>query len=851
MEIIKYTVQPNIPDNLKPLKELANDLWLSWNFDAVSLFMRLDYDAWVKARQNPVKTLGFTPQERLEELSKDDSFLTALNLVYDKYKAYKNGDTWYTGSRDRAICYFSMEYGLDLSLPIYSGGLGILSGDHMKSSSDLGIPLIGIGLLYRQGYFTQYLNADGYQQESYPENDWYNMPVQQCVDENGKSRSISVTMAGSVITADIWEVKVGRNSLYLLDTNIDENTPENRLITAALYGGDKETRMKQEILLGIGGLYAVKALGYTPAVVHMNEGHSAFLALERVRELMKEKGLSFEEGLQATWPTSVFTTHTPVPAGNERFPSHLMEKYFHGMAGELGLNWNDFLALGKANPGDPNEEFCMTVLALRLSAYSNGVSKLHGEVSRNMWRNLWPDLPADEIPIKHITNGVHPRTWLSHDLTDLLDRYFGPRFYDEPTNLEIWERMDRISNEELWRTHERRRERLVAFTRTRMRRQLTRRGGTEAQVAQADEALSPYALTISFARRFATYKRATLLFRDPDRLMRLLTDKDRPIQLIFAGKAHPHDIPGKELIKSIVHFASNPEVRNKIVFLENYDMNIASHLTSGSDLWLNTPRRPLEASGTSGMKAAINGVLNVSVLDGWWAEAYKPGIGWSIGNGESYENEELQDEIESKALYDLLEREIIPAFYSRGRDNLPREWIAKMKESIQYVGEHFCSQRMLLEYSTRFYLPAMENYHSFIDGDYQKAKDLAQYMSKVKKGWKNISVSNICCSSPPVLKVGQDLLVTADVHLGSLIPEDVTVELYYGHLTGKEEFENPQRAEMKPMQPEKPEKTAGTTIHYKIEVPCTLTGQQGYAVRVIPKHQYLAHPFLPGLIKWA
>lgn len=845
MEIVKFTVQPNIPEPLKPLEELANNLWLSWNFDAVSLFMRLDFDAWVKARQNPVKTLGYTSQERLEELAKDDSYLAALNIVYDKFKAYTSGETWYKGGRDYAICYFSMEYGLDLSLPIYSGGLGILSGDHMKSSSDLGIPLIGIGLLYRQGYFTQYLNADGYQQESYPENDWYNMPVERCFDKAGNPLSISVPILDHSVQAQIWKVKVGRNSLYLLDTNIDENTPENKLITAALYGGDKERRMKQEILLGIGGLYAVKALGYTPAAFHMNEGHSAFLALERIRELMKDKGLSFREALQVTWPTSIFTTHTPVPAGNERFPNHLMEKYFHGMARDLGLGWNDFLALGRENPANHNEEFCMTVLALRLSAYNNGVSRLHGHVSRDMWKDLWPGLPKEEIPVKHITNGVHPRTWLSHDLTDLLDRYFGPRFYDEPTNLEIWERMDRISNEELWRTHERRRERLVAFTRDRMRYQLAKRGGTEAQISQADEVLSPYALTISFARRFATYKRAALLFRDPDRLMKLLTDKEHPIQLIFSGKAHPHDIAGKELIKTIVHFANTPEVRNKIVFLENYDMNIASHLTSGSDLWLNTPRRPLEASGTSGMKAGINGVLNLSVLDGWWDEGYSPTIGWAIGNGESYENEELQDEIESKALYDLLEREIIPAFYNRGRDNLPREWIAKMKQSIRVTGEIFCSQRMLLEYSEQFYLPAMENYGAFTKDGYKKAKDLARYLEKIRAEWNKISVSNICCSSPPVLRVGEKLLVTAEVNLGELEPAEVAVELYYGPLSSKKEFEDPLRAEMET------DGNSGPVYNYKIEVPCTLTGQQGYGVRVIPKHPSLIHPFIPGLIKWA
>lgn len=844
MEIIKYTVKPNIPETLKPLEELANNLWLSWNFDAVSLFMRLDYDSWVRARQNPVKTLGYTPQERLEELSKDDSYLSALNRVYEKFKAYLDGETWYKGDRKHAICYFSMEYGLDISLPIYSGGLGILSGDHMKSSSDLGIPLIGIGLLYRQGYFVQYLNADGYQQESYPENDWYNMPVSQCLDTKGKPVTITVPMAGTPVMAHVWEVKVGRNSLYLLDTNIEENTPEHKLITAALYGGDKERRIQQELLLGIGGLYAVEALGYEPAVMHMNEGHAAFLALERIKKLMKTQKMGFEEAVQSIWPTSVFTTHTPVPAGNERFPLHLMEKYFHGMAQELGLNWHDFLALGKEHPSDPNENFCMTILALRLSAYNNGVSRLHGEVSREMWKGLWPGLPLDEVPIKYITNGVHPRTWLSHDMTDLLDRYFGPRFYDEPTNLEIWDRMERISNEELWRTHERRRERLVAFTRDRLRYQIAHRGGTEAQVAQADEVLSPYALTISFARRFATYKRATLLFRDPDRLMKLLTDPDRPIQLIFAGKAHPHDIPGKELIKTIVHFARIPEIRNKIVFLENYDMNISSHMLSGSDVWLNTPRRPLEASGTSGMKAAMNGVINVSILDGWWDEAYTPQIGWAIGSGEDYDNAELQDEIESKALYDLLEREIIPTFYDRGRDGLPRDWIAKMKQTIHNVGQDFCSQRMLLEYTENFYLPAMENYKTISSEKFKQPKETAAYLSKVREAWENITISNVCCKTPPLLQVGDKLAVTADVNLGSLTPDDVAVELYFGHLDSRENFDSPMRAAMEP------DKINGSTITYAIEVTCTETGQQGYAVRIIPKHKNLVHPFLPGLIKW-
>ncbi|HOV64784.1 MAG TPA: alpha-glucan family phosphorylase, partial [Spirochaetia bacterium] len=507
MNILTFTVKPKIPAPLMPLEEIAHNLWLSWNFDAVMLFIRLDYDVWLACKQNPAKMLGMVSQERYEKAAADDSYLAALDDVYERFKKYRDGESWYTGDRKNVVAYFSMEYGMDVSLPTYSGGLGILSGDHMKTSSDLGLPLVGVGLLYRQGYFTQYLNPDGYQQESYPENDWYNMPVYQCRDNNGNLIKISVNLAGEVVVAQVWEVKVGRSSLYLLDTNIEENTPQNRLITATLYGGDKETRIRQEILLGIGGIRALRALGINPAVTHMNEGHSAFLVIERIRELMAERTMSFHEALQALWKTNIFTTHTPVPAGNERFPIDLMEKYFRKDIQEFGIDWKDFLSFGREHPDDMQEHFCMTIFALKTSAYNNGVSMLHGEISREMWKGLWPGLPVCEVPITSITNGVHPRTWISNNMLDLLDRYFGPKFYEEPTNMEIWDRIDRISDEELWRTHERRRERLVVYARDRIRQEMKRNGVREAQLFIAEDALSPYALTISFARRFATYKR--------------------------------------------------------------------------------------------------------------------------------------------------------------------------------------------------------------------------------------------------------------------------------------------------------------------------------------------------------
>ncbi|MDH7484196.1 MAG: alpha-glucan family phosphorylase, partial [Spirochaetales bacterium] len=587
MRIVAHTVKPALKGKLAKLETLARNLWLSWNFDAVSLFMRIDSDLWAASGQNPVKMLGMLSQERLDQLAADDAFMTDLEEVYARFQRYLKSKPWYRKNRGGVIAYFSMEYGLDVSLPTYSGGLGVLSGDHMKTASDLGLPLVGVGLLYRQGYFKQYLNADGYQQETYPENDWYNMPVERCLDAEGKPILIQVDLAGNTVYAAIWRVDIGRTQLYLLDTNIPENCPEDRVITATLYGGDKEMRIKQEILLGIGGMRALRALGIKVAATHMNEGHSAFLALERIRLLMQEHGLSFKAAMQAFIPTNIFTTHTPVPAGNERFGIDLMEKYFRNMIAALGVDWHEFLGLGRERPWDHAESFCMTVFALKLSARSNGVSRLHGEVSRKMWKELWPELELKEIPIGSVTNGVHPRTWISHDMLRLLDRFLGPAFYLEPDNAAHWNHIDRISDEELWRTHERRRERLVASCRQRLAASYARLGMPDGDIIKSSDVLSPYVLTLSFARRFATYKRGTLLLRDPDRLIRLLSNREMPLQIVIAGKAHPHDFPGKELIRELVHFSRRDDVFGRIVFIEDYDMAIARYMTSGSDVWLN------------------------------------------------------------------------------------------------------------------------------------------------------------------------------------------------------------------------------------------------------------------------
>ncbi|MDR1419949.1 MAG: alpha-glucan family phosphorylase [Treponema sp.] len=846
MNISTYTVKPKLPGVLKPLEEIARNLWLSWNFDAVQLFIRLDYELWLQSQQSPIRVLGMVSQKRLAEAAGDDSYLAALKEVYEHFQRYRKGETWYRGPRKEVVAYFSMEYGMDVSLPIYSGGLGILSGDHMKTASDMGLPLVGVGLLYRQGYFTQRLNADGFQQESYPENDWYNMPVERKVDRSGNPIKISVDLAGSQAIAQIWEAKVGRSSLYLLDTNISENAPDIRNVTAALYGGDKETRIQQEILLGIGGIRALRALGINPAATHMNEGHSAFLGLERIREIMAEKSFTFDEAREAVWPTNIFTTHTPVPAGNERFDLALMEKYFRSWPQILGISWKDFIGLGRVRTNDDHETYCMTVLALKLAAYANGVARLHGVVSREMWKDLWPDLPLEEVPIGHVTNGVHPRTWVSSGMTDLLDRYFGPRFEDEPTDLAIWDRMDRISDEELWRTHERRRERLVAFARDRIRERYRRTGAVERRMRQAEDALSPYALTLCFARRFATYKRGNLLLRDPERLLNLVKDNDRPVQLIFAGKAHPHDMPGKDLIREIIHFAEKYDVTSRIVFVENYDMTVARYLTSGGDVWLNTPRRPMEASGTSGMKAAMNGVLNCSILDGWWDEAYNPELGWAIGQGEEYHDDQLQDDIESKALYDLLERDIVPLFYQRGRDGLPREWIKRMKACMKAIGHSMSSHRMLMDYSNNFYFPALKNYRRIVKDDYAESKSLAAYFAKLRQGWDGLRINKIESNARPVMQRGDSLTVTAYIDLGPLRPEEVLVELYHGSVSNQSSnIQNARRVEMKWAGNE------GNMNLYQIRIETSDTGFQGHTVRILPKHTALVHPYRSGFIKWA
>jgi starch phosphorylase len=847
---------------LERLRELASNLWWTWNHEAIELFRRLDRDLWETSGHNPVLMLGTIRQERLMQVAEDDGFLAHCDRVYREFDRYlKSKSTWYQktygkgddglapGDSWHRIAYFSAEFGLTESLGIYAGGLGILAGDHLKSASELGIPLIGVGLLYQQGYFRQYLNPDGWQQELYPDNDFYNLPLALERQLSGAPLLVEVEYPGRTVKAQVWRAHVGRIPLYLLDANIEENQPADRDITDQLYGGDNDMRIRQEILLGIGGIRALEALDLRPSVCHMNEGHSAFLALERIRLLMAEQGLSFSEASEAAAAGHVFTTHTPVPAGIDWFAPDLVDRYFGQYYPQLGISRNEFLGLGRKNPADTNGYFCMAILAMRLANRINGVSQLHAQVSRKMWQEVWPQVPTEEIPILGITNGIHPRSWISHDMADLYDRYLGPRWIERPADLSIWQRVMRIPDEELWRTHERRRERLVAFARRRLRAQLEQRGSRPSEIRLAEEVLDPEALTIGFARRFATYKRATLLFHDVERLARIVGDRDRPVQLIFAGKAHPRDNPGKELIRQIIHHARRAEFRNRIVFIEDYDMVVARYLLQGVDVWLNTPRRPHEASGTSGMKATANGALNLSVLDGWWDEAYTPETGWAIGRGEEYADDQVgyQDGVEANAIYDLLEKEIVSLFYDRGRDGLPRGWLAKMKAAMRDHAGVFNTNRMVRDYTELCYLPSAQRSERLGQNDLEGARQLAAWKARVRQEWGKVRIERVTAESSATqdLKVGDQLQVEAVVSLGELKPTDVSVEVYYGSLDSEGLIVDGQALPMLIAQ----SKGQGTYV-FAGAIACKTSGRHGYALRIVPHHEDLGNPLEMGLILW-
>ncbi len=850
----KLSVSAHLPRQIERLSELAYNLWWIWNPVAQALYRDIDGELWELVNHNPVRFLRQVSQTQIDRVAADRTYLTRYTGVMDAFDAYmRPARVWYQPPQlrmgIRTIAYFSAEFGLHESLPIYSGGLGILAGDHCKEASDLGLPFVGVGFLYPQGYFRQQLDADGRQEAIYEKLDFDDVPAKPALNRDGQEVTISVDLPGRTIYAKVWRIQVGRIPIFLMDTDVERNAPADRELSARLYGGDVQMRISQEVVLGIGGVRALRALGYQPDVWHMNEGHAAFLQLERIREYVQEKGQTFEAALWAARANALFTTHTPVPAGNDAFNFDLMDRFFGDFWPKMGLDRERFFDLGRfQNPWGP--QFSMTVLALHTAAFANGVSKLHGEVARHMWRNLWPEVPQVEVPIGHVTNGIHTGTWLHPELAALFDRYFDIGWrtaIDDPTT---WAAVERIPDADLWAQHGRARGQMLDLVRRRVARQLTRIGAGPVEINAATRGLDPKAFTIGFARRFATYKRATLIFRDQERLKRILNDPERPVQIVFAGKAHPADEPGKAFIQQIFQLSRQPGFAGRIIFVEEYDANVARYLVSGVDLWLNNPRRPMEASGTSGQKAGLNGVPNFSILDGWWREGYDGTNGWLIGQDREVSDEAIQDVADALSLYDTLENEIVPLFYDRGADGIPHNWLAKMRASIRSVAPTFSLARMLKEYCTRYYFPAGQNAHRLDDhrsGD--MGRDLVEWERQVRSGWPQVSIEAMPATflDQPVTSISADetVVVRATVQPGALKPEWLAVELVSGPERDGELLETYVAAMRLVGSAE------GAVLRYEAELGPIARGAVSYGVRVRPQHPDLPIPFAVPFVKWA
>jgi starch phosphorylase len=837
-----FTVRAQLPTPLAPLQDLAFNLRWSWDERTRELFRWVDPEQWESSHHDPVRLLGLVSRSRLAELVADTAFIGFLGEIHDDLRRYMDGSRWFQNRPPgalRAIAYFSPEFGIAEALPQYSGGLGVLAGDHLKASSGLGLPLSGVGLRYQQGYFRQQLNADGWQEERYPTIDPHAMAltlVEGC--------RISVDLAGESLIAQIWLAQVGRVRLYLLDADTDDNSDELRLVTDRLYGGGTEHRIRQEILLGIGGVRALAAVGQETQIFHTNEGHAGFLGLERVRQLIVDEDLSFADALEAVRAGTIFTTHTPVPAGIDRFPRELMERYFRGWADECGVSVDQLMALGHFPGEAPDEPFNMAVMGLRLAAMSNGVSKLHGQVSREMFQPLWPNIPADEAPIGSVTNGVHPRTWVSSEMNDLLTRHVVPA-WDE-AGASDWSRVDDLRDDEVWRVREQGREALVAFVRARLRRSLIERGMSVSDAAWADDVFDSRVLTIGFARRFASYKRATLLLSQPDRLRALLLSPDHPIQLVFAGKAHPADEIGKEMIRQIVQFSRDPAVRHRIVFVEDYDIAVARMLYQGSDVWLNTPRRPMEASGTSGEKAALSGALNCSIVDGWWAEMFDGTNGWAISSAEAYEDLDHRDQVEADSLFEILERQVVPLFYDRSEGRIPHPWIRRIKSSLRSLGPQVVASRMVRDYVEGMYEPTAARSDIMTASAYSRARAFAAWKQRVAATWPAVRVLEVDGeANPAIADLGASRRVSVVVALGQLDAADVAVQLLHGPVGPTDELTSNSMVALKPSaRGEGGQRYEGGFV-------CERAGRYGIAVRVVPAHPDLVTFAEMDCVAWA
>jgi starch phosphorylase len=836
------TVRNEVPEELKEFKDFSYNLWWSWQPKALQLFRQLSGDLWREVDHNPLTLLKQISQKDLNAKGNDPAFLSLFHEVLDDFNNYMNRkDTWFNNNhkanKDFQVAYFSAEFGVHESVPVYSGGLGILAGDHCKSASDLGIPLVGVGMMYKQGYFIQCIDGEGKQENVYPTYDFEDIPVTLVLGKDDKPITISVMFPGRKIYAQIWKMQAGRTSIYLLDTDIPENLPEDRIVTSQLYGGDQNMRITQEILLGIGGVRALRKMGIKPTIYHMNEGHSAFLGIELIREYIA-KGYSINLAQELVSSKSVFTTHTPVPAGNDAFNESMMKEYFAAQLDPYDISWEQFFSIGKDTT---TGLFSMTILALNCSKSSNGVSELHGEVSRKIWNEVWKDVPFYEVPITHITNGVHTETWMAKNFKKLYSDYLNDNWLDNIDDPKTWDKVDTIPGKTLWEAHAERKTRLAEVVKDRIRARNERNSVPTHITDKICENIRENALFIGFARRFATYKRATLIFHDEKRLLKLLGDKDKPVVIFFAGKAHPADRPGQELIRQIYKLSMKDEFLGKIILLENYNMSLARYLVSGVDVWLNNPRRPREASGTSGEKVPINGGINFSVLDGWWREGYNGKNGWSIGEEKQYDHLDIQDSEDANSLYYTMENSLIPEYYELNDDGFSPAWIKRMKESIKTVTPTFSTARMVKDYVNDLYVPT-HVYSKSIEADNEKGgRDLTEWKEKVRKSWNKIWVTEI----NPVGDFTNELTITlkADIDLDGLSPNDVIAEA----MLVREGFEDQRPVEVK----ELTLKDTKSNRHiYGGELQVPKGGKYKYGIRVRPVHPLLKTPFELRLIRW-
>jgi len=838
----EFLVRPALPASLSRLSELAYNLVWSWDHTIRSLFRRLDPGLWKESNHNPVQLLGRVSQEKLDKAAADPRFVSLYRRACERHDSYLHVSS--ITENTPLIAYFSMEYGLLDCMQIYSGGLGLLSGDHMKAASDGAFALSGVGLLYQRGYLQQYLNPDGWQQERNPVNDFYTLPIRPCVDEKGEEVIVSVSLPGGELYIKVWHIDVGRVKLYLLDTNIPENkSAEFREITDQLYGGDIHKRVRQEIVLGIGGLRALKALGIQPTVYHMNEGHSAFLGIERVRVFMQEKRLTFEQALEAVRVTNVFTTHTSVPAGIDLFDSSLIYDYFARYCEQANIPFDKLLTLGRKNLQDPTERYSMAVLALKTSAFRNAVSVLHRSVSQEMFQDLWPRLPENEVPITSITNGVHTPTWINGDLASLYDQYLQPDWRERLEDSKMWELVHEIPSQELWELHRKRKRRMVAFVRERASASAVQRKASGAEVRRLQEVLDPDVFTIGFARRFATYKRATLLFRDVNRLKKLLNNPKMPVQIVIAGKAHPKDLPGKTLIREIVNLSRDPELCKRLIFVEDYGIQVAREMVQGVDLWLNNPRRGEEACGTSGMKASMNGVLNFSVLDGWFDEAYEKSGGWAIGDRVPYSED--QDDIHASAIYSTLENEIVPLYYQGSEQDVPSEWVRRMKTCIVNITPWFGCGRMVAEYMSELYQPAHNLWLSVSRNDFEEVRQKSIWDTRMSEAWSSIRFLNLSDTPGDQVMSGSAVPLRATVDLAGLQPSEVRVEAVIGEIGANGQLQKTYALPLLPVE------ERGNSVTFANEFTVQQSGRVGYSVRISPNHfdNPLTRP-CNALLKW-